>query len=75
MNTFEQYSDYKGINDKVITQEEFGDYYSFISASIDDDSYFELMMNNAWRINEGANRNWNKKGWSNNDNSNVQQAY
>lgn len=32
-------------------------------------------MNNAWRINEGANRNWNKKGWSNNDNSNVQQQY
>ena len=23
------------------------------------------MMNNAWRMNEGANKRWNDKGWGN----------
>ena len=50
----------KGV-DAEITKEEFVDYYTFISASIDNDEYFELMINNAWRINEGANKNWEKK--------------
>ena len=30
--------------------EEFEDYYKDVSAGIDDDDYFELMMRNAWRI-------------------------
>lgn len=51
----------KGINDGKITKDEFIDYYTFISASIDNDQYFELMINNAWRINDGANKNWEKK--------------
>ena len=33
-----------------ITIEEFEDYYKEVSASIDDDDYFELMIRNAWRI-------------------------
>ena len=33
-----------------ITVDEFEDYYKDISASIDDDDYFELMIRNAWRI-------------------------
>lgn len=24
------------------------------------------MMNNAWRMNEGANKNWDTKGWAGN---------
>jgi Ca2+-binding EF-hand superfamily protein len=32
----------------VVTKEEFEEYYNNISASIEDDAYFELMMNNAW---------------------------
>lgn len=32
---------------------EFCSYYSNISASIDDDDYFELMMRNAWHISGG----------------------
>lgn len=32
------------------------------------------MMNNAWRINEGANKNWNKKGWVNRDEEMIKQA-
>lgn len=51
----------KGINDGKITKEEFIDYYTYISSSVDNDQYFELMMNNAWRINDGANKNWEKK--------------
>ena len=34
----------------LITYDEFEDYYKEVSASIDGDDYFELMMRNAWRI-------------------------
>merc|ERR1712025_233102 len=45
--------------DGKITLHEFLDYYKDISASIDDDRYFELMMRNAWHISggEGASAN------------------
>ena len=51
----------KETKDGRITQTEFLDYYTYISSSIDNDQYFELMMNNAWRINDGANKRWNDK--------------
>jgi hypothetical protein len=41
-------------SDGLITPEEFEDYYKDVSAGIDDDSYFELMMRNAWRIAGGT---------------------
>ncbi len=37
-------------NDGVVTFEEFEDYYKEVSASVDGDDYFELMIRNAWRI-------------------------
>lgn len=37
--------------DGIITFDEFLDYYRDISASIDDDEYFEVMIENAWRLN------------------------
>ncbi|RYG62823.1 DUF4496 domain-containing protein, partial [archaeon] len=40
--------------DGKITFDEFEDYYKEISASIDDDDYFELMIRNAWRIAGGT---------------------
>lgn len=42
-----------------MTVEEFEEYYSDVSASIDEDDYFELMMRNAWHIagGEGAMEN------------------
>lgn len=42
-----------GEKDGVVTPKEFEDYYANISASIDDDDYFELMMRNSWHISGG----------------------
>ena len=52
-----------GVSDHIVTREEFDEYYNNIAASIDRDDYFELMMNNAWKINEG-DREY-AKAWSN----------
>lgn len=43
----------------IIEKHEFIDYYKDVSASIDDDSYFELMIRNTWHIHggEGAAEN------------------
>jgi hypothetical protein len=35
----------------MVTMEEFVEYYNNVSASIDNDQYFELMMVNAWNLN------------------------
>jgi len=42
--------------DGIVTLEEFEDYYKDVSASIDDDNYFELSIRNAWHLagGEGA---------------------
>ncbi|TYZ64383.1 hypothetical protein PybrP1_000417 [[Pythium] brassicae (nom. inval.)] len=45
------------LHDGKVTFDEWTRYYHNISASIDDDDYFELMMRNAWHISGGA-------GWS-----------
>ena len=36
--------------DGSVSVEEFIEYYTNVSASIDDDRYFELMMRNAWNF-------------------------
>jgi len=36
--------------DGTVTPEEWEEYYKDVSASIDDDDYFELMIRNAWHI-------------------------
>lgn len=46
-----------------MTQDEFVEYYNNVSASIDDDSYFCLMINNAWNLDGSMDIN-KKKGWA-----------
>ena len=41
--------------DGQITLEEFVEYYTNISASIDNEEYFALMMNNSWNLTGDAN--------------------
>jgi len=43
-----------GEKDGKVTPDEFCKYYSNISASIDEDDYFELMIRNAWHISGGS---------------------
>jgi len=45
--------------DGIVTKEEFEDYYKDISASIDTDDYFELMIRNAWHIAGGEGQTEN----------------
>lgn len=45
--------------DGVVSKKEFTDYYRNVSASIDNDDYFELMIRNAWHIPGG-------EGWCEN---------
>ena len=53
LETFEMHHNLDGgVNDHRVTSEEFEEYYNNISMSIDNDQYFELMMNNAWRLTE-----------------------
>ena len=40
----------KNVRDNKVTIEEFIDYYKDVSASIDEDDYFELMIRNAWHL-------------------------
>jgi hypothetical protein len=63
LDTFEVHHAMKtpGDRDGKVTPKEFLEYYNNVSASIDDDQYFELMITNAWNLNE-ANYS---KGWGN----------
>lgn len=48
LDTFDQ-----GEKDGKVTPQEFCKYYANLSASIDEDDYFELMIRNAWHISGG----------------------
>lgn len=67
LETFETHHSLRsnGAPDHVVTKEEFEEYYNNISSSIDNDEYFQLMMNNAWKINDG-DRTYGK-AWTNKD--------
>jgi len=71
LETFEQHHNMIAgeDSDRIITKEEWVEYYENVSMSIDDDKYFELMMNNCWKMNSNTTYNNNKKGWSNKEES------
>ena len=71
LETFETHHSCRNNNapDHIVTQDEFLEYYNNISSSCPNDEYFELMMNNAWKINEGDKTY--QKGWAT-DNSKAQ---
>ena len=62
LDTFElHYSmTHENSKDRKISYEEFVEYYNNISLSIEDDRYFELMMTNAWNLNNVSHN----KGWA-----------
>ena len=65
LETFETHHNIRNNDapDHIVTKEEFIEYYNNISSSMDNDEHFVLMMNNAWKINEGDKAYG--KGWSN----------
>ena len=64
LDTFEDhFCDMKGHSDSrdgKINLIEWIEYYNNVSMSIDDDAYFQLMMNNTWNLD---NSRVTKKGW------------
>lgn len=52
MHLLEQFD--QGQNDGKVTRGEFHEYYKNLSASVDNDDYFELMVRNAWHIPGGS---------------------
>lgn len=66
LETFETHHNISDLSqrDQKVTKEEFEEYYANVSASIDNDQYFELMMNNAWKLNEVAGQQQQQGGQS-----------
>lgn len=60
LETFETHHNICGGNNREVTREEFDEYYNNVSASIDNDQYFELMMNTTWKLTEAPAYTKNK---------------
>jgi Ca2+-binding EF-hand superfamily protein len=61
LDTFELHHALKNPQDKdrQISLQEFTEYYTNISSTIENDEYFELMITNAWNLND----KFYSKGW------------
>jgi len=59
--------------DSVVTLDEFIEYYTNIASSLDNDEYFELVINNAWNVKGDANTYKKyEKAWAAEDNAPVE---
>lgn len=69
LETFETAHSMRNNNtpDHVVSKDEWVEYYNNVSASIDNEEYFALMMNNAWNLDGAMDAN-KKKGWKAEDN-------
>lgn len=68
LETFETHHNIQnnGRPDGQVTLDEFIEYYTNVSASLDNDEYFAIMMNNSWNLSGDATTyKKNDKGWSN----------
>lgn len=64
LETFETHHNMRGgAKDQRVTKEEFIEYYTNISMSIDNDEYFVQMIQSCWKLNEQPSY-VGKKGWS-----------
>ena len=55
----------KSSRDGKIEQKEFIEYYRNIGATIDNDQFFELMITNAWNLNDKSySRGWGSQYWT-----------
>jgi len=62
LETFEIHHNMKrGSKDQTVTLEEFFEYYKNVSANIDNDQYFELMINNSFKLNVSGRSDQEKK--------------
>jgi Ca2+-binding EF-hand superfamily protein len=52
LDNFDQ-ADENGVKDGKVSPDEWCKYYSNVSASVDEDDYFELMIRNAWHLSGG----------------------
>lgn len=66
LETFEMHHNIsdRSLMDHRVTREEFDEYYNNVSASIDDDQYFELMMSNAWQLKGGVRKGGRSGYWA-----------
>ena len=57
MGTFQQHhnSQQNQKSDSKITLAEFLEYYNFVSCNIENDSYFDTMITNAWQLDNYSN--------------------
>ena len=65
MDTFQETYNYLcgTESDNVITIEEFMEYYENVSMIIDDDAYFEVLLNNAWKMGLNTTYQNEQKGY------------
>ena len=79
MDTFQETYNYLcgTETDNIITIEEFLEYYENVSMIIDDDNYFELLLNNTWKMGLNTTYNNDKKSWNQNDDNaeNLKENY